>query len=143
MQKRKDMAKRVVEEDLGESWEMYKKALGTDNAETDGQGSRLPVPGEGEQISPSPSSGRIPADMQVAKGPSRKSRRKSVSKKAAASMDKSDVRLTVLFPEAVIQQVKIVALVERRSVSEIVREAVAGYVDSVISDCVKSLPIPK
>ena len=136
------MAKRVVEEDLGESWEMYKKALGTDNVEPDGQGSRLPVPGEGEQISPSPSSGRIPADMPVAKGPSRKSRRKSVSKKAA-SMGKSDVRLTVLFPEAVIQQVKIVALVERRSVSEIVREAVAGYVDSVISDCVKSLPIPK
>ena len=142
MQKRKDMAKRVVEEDLGESWEMYKKALGTDNAETDGQGSRLPVPGEGEQISPSPSSGRVPADMPIAKGPSRKSRRKSVSKKAA-SMGKSDVRLTVLFPEAVIQQVKIVALVERRSVSEIVREAVAGYVDSVISDCVRSLPIPK
>ena len=136
------MAKRVVEEDLGESWEMYKKALGTDNVEPDGQGSRLPVPGEGEQISPSPSSGRIPADMPVAKGPSRKSRRKSVSKKAA-SMDKSDVRLTVLFPEAVIQQVKIVALVERRSVSEIVREAVAGYVDSVISDCVMSLPLPK
>ena len=136
------MAKRVVEEDLGESWEMYKKALGTDNAETDGQGSRLPVPGEGEQISPSPSSGRVPADMPIAKGPSRKSRRKSVSKKAA-SMGKSDVRLTVLFPEAVIQQVKIVALVERRSVSEIVREAVAGYVDSVISDCVRSLPIPK
>ena len=142
MQKRKDMAKRVVEEDLGESWEMYKKALGTDNAEPDGQGSRLPVPGEGERISPSPSSGRVPADMPVAKGPSRKTRRKSVSKKAA-SMDKSDVRLTVLFPEAVIQQVKIVALVERRSVSEIVREAVAGYVDSVISDCVRSLPIPK
>ena len=136
------MAKRVVEEDLGESWEMYKKALGTDNAEPDGQGSRLPVPGEGEQISPSPSSGRVPADMPIAKGPSRKSRRKSVSKKAA-SMGKSDVRLTVLFPEAVIQQVKIVALVERRSVSEIVREAVAGYVDSVISDCVRSLPIPK
>ena len=92
------MAKKVEEEDLGESWEMYKKALGTDDAEPDGQGSRLPVPGEGEQISPSPT----PEEEPSAKNHSKKSRRKSVSKKVSVPMEKCDARLTVLFPDAVI-----------------------------------------
>ena len=129
------MAKKVEEEDLGESWEMYKKALGTDNAEPDGQGSRLPVPGEGEQISPSPT----PEEEPSAKNQSKKSRRKSVSRKVAAPMEKCDVRLTVLFPDAVIQQLKIVALAEKRSVSDIVRDAVAGYVNPVFNDRLKVL----
>ena len=94
------MSKRVVEEDLGESWEMYKKALGTDDAEPDGQGFRLPVPGEGEQISPSPT----PEEEPSAKNHSKKSRRKSVSKKVSVPMEKCDARLTVLFPDVKIQR---------------------------------------
>lgn len=129
------MAKKVEEEDLGESWEMYKKALGTDNAEPDGQGSRLPVPGEGEQISPSPT----PEEEPSAKNHSKKSRRKSVSKKVSVPMEKCDARLTVLFPDAVIQQLKIVALAEKRSVSDIVRDAVAGYVNPVYNNRLKDL----
>lgn len=114
-------------EDLGESWTQYKMALNG--------GIDVPQPGEGEQSSSSPT----PEVVLSAKNTSKKSRRKSVSKKEAVPVEKCDVRLTVLFPDTVIQQLKIVALAEKRSVSDIVRDAVAGYVNPVYNDRLKAL----
>lgn len=121
------MAKQNEMEDQGDSWSEYAKVL---NGEDD-----APQPGEGEADSPSPT----PEEVPSAKNPSKKSRKKSVSRKVAAPMEKCDVRLTVLFPDAVIQQLKIVALAEKRSVSDIVRDAVAGYVNPVYNDRLKAL----
>ena len=54
-------------------------------------------------------------------------------------MEKCDARLTVLFPDAVIQQLKIVALAEKRSVSDVVRDAVASYMNPIYNDRLKAL----
>lgn len=121
------MAKQTDNEELGDSWTQYDQVLNG--------GNDAPQPGEGEQISPSPT----PEEEPSAKNQSKKSRRKSVSRKVAAPMKKCDVRLTVLFPDAVIQQLKIVSLAEKRSVSDIVRDAVAGYVNPVYNDRLKDL----
>ena len=121
------MAKQIDNEELGDSWTQYDQVLNG--------GNDAPQPGEGEQISPSPTPEEEPSAMNKSK----KSRRKSVSRKVAATMEKCDVRLTVLFPDAVIQQLKIVALAEKRSVSDIVRDAVAGYVNPVYNDRLKAL----
>ena len=121
------MAKQTDMEDLGESWTQYKMALNG--------GIDVPQPGEGEQSSSSPT----PEEEPSAKNHSKKSRRKSVSKKVSVPMEKCDVRLTVLFPDTVIQQLKIVALAEKRSISDIVRDAVAGYVNPVYNDRLKAL----
>ncbi len=121
------MAKQTDNEELGDSWTQYDQVLNGGNDALQ--------PGEGELISPSPT----PEEEPSAKNQSKKSRRKSVSRKVAAPMEKCDVRLTVLFPDAVIQQLKIVALAEKRSVSDIVRDAVAGYVNPVYNDRLKAL----
>ena len=121
------MAKQTDNEELGDSWTQYDQVLNG--------GNDAPQPGGGELISPSPT----PEEEPSAKNQSKKSRRKSVSRKVAAPVEKCDVRLTVLFPDAVIQQLKIVALAEKRSVSDIVRDAVAGYVNPVYNDRLKAL----
>ena len=133
-------------EDKGGSWDLYAKVLGTDNPspEQPDQPAGTSIPSEGGEETPSPVDNSISAVRGEAKSLPSKRRRKSVSRKEAAVPGKSDSKsVNIYFPYGLFQQLKIVAMAENRSVSEIVREAVAGYVDSVISDCVKSLPLPE
>lgn len=130
-----DMAKQIDEEDLGDSWSQYTEELIRSTEESTEANTAESLPQEGEQCYLSP----IPEEVPSAKNPSKKSRKKSVSKKMAIPVEKCDVRLTVLFPDTVIQHLKIVALAEKRSVSDIVRHAVAGYVNPVYNDRLKAL----
>ena len=129
------MAKQFDMEDQGDSWSEYEKVL---NGGNDATG-----PEEGEENSPSQS----PVDKSVTREgvgrPSRKSRKKTESGRPEASAERNGVRLTAMFPDTVVQQVKLVALVQKRSISEVVREAVSRYVESVFADCMKSLPVSK
>lgn len=140
------MVEDTEKEDQGESWELYAKALGTDkpSPEQPDQPTGISVPSEGEEETPSPVDNPVSAVRREGKPLPSKRRRKSVSRKVAADLGKSGSKsVNIYFPFELFQQLKIVSMAENRSVSEIVREAVSGYVESVFADCVKSLPVSK
>lgn len=140
------MVEDTEKEDQGESWELYAKALGTDkpSPEQPDQPAGISVPSEGEEETPSTVDNPVSAVRREGKPLPSKRRRKSVSRKVAADLGKPGSKsVNIYFPFELFQQLKIVSMAENRSVSEIVREAVSGYVESVFADCVKSLPVSK
>ena len=140
------MVEDTEKEDPGESWELYAKALGTDkpSPEQPEQPAGTSLPSEGGEETPSSVDSSISAVRREGKPLPSKRRRKSVSRKVVADLGKSGSKsVNIYFPFELFQQLKIVSMAENRSVSEIVREAVSSYVESVFADCVKSLPVPK